>query len=162
MSAETLQASLLLKMTDSYGTPYSPASVISQYTSQTKFSFREHTIGVSTKQTLWDPTTWSGEPITAFQAAYFWIQDAAQVTAGVNLQPLYIEVTCQLANAQGWLQKIPAGGFWCLPSNVAYRTPGNQNDMTVGSTVGVINRLRAWNQDTAATVKLTMLLVDNT
>lgn len=162
MSAETLQASLLLNFKDSYGTSYGPAQVVQQYASQTKFSFREYTIPANTKQIMWDPTTWTGEPVTAFQGAYFWIQDAAQVTAGVNLQPLYLEVICHLSGAQGWLQKIPPGGFWCLPSNVAYYTPNAQNDMTTGSTAGVINKLRAWNQDTSAAVKLAMLLIDNT
>jgi len=162
MAAESLTATLTLSWSDADGTIRSAAYAMVLGT-QTKLNApREFAIPANTTVDIWDPTTWTGYPESAFQGIAIAIRDSGIAVGSPSSVPIEIEETCNLANAQGFVHTIPAGGWYFIPNNASYRTPAAQNDQFTGSTAGVINRLRARNKSTTTAAKLTIYLVDNT
>jgi hypothetical protein len=162
MAAESLTATLTLTWSDVQGTLRSAAYPMS-FGSQTRLNApREFTINSNSTVDLWDPTLWTGYPEGAFTFMAFAIQDIGVAQASASITPIEIEQTCNLASAQGFIDTIPAGGWFVIPGNASYRTPANQNDQFTSSTAGLINRVRVRNKSASVNVKLTMYLADAT
>lgn len=163
MAAETWTLSLQPTETDQFGNSIKLNPFLMSFSSQTRLYKKEVVVAAGGVVTdAWDPTTWAGETITAFQALLIAIQDVGLIPPALSAKPLEVELICNLANAQGLVVTIPPGGWWVVPGNASYRTPTAQNDQFTGSTAGKINRIRFRNTDAAVGVKASLYLVDNT
>ncbi len=150
MPDATMQIETQVVLTDTKGVrtkyPISTPSI----SSQKEVLRMEVDVPVSTTVIVWDPTTWTGFPITAFQAILFWSDYA-----------LLLEEVCNEGDANVATNLIE------LMPNTPYILGSNKSTYNRGSgdafagTNDVIDRIRVKNESTTQAAKLFAMIVDD-